>query len=87
MRVIKEAHNTQRKKRQTGKKKMNEEARKTQQAKAPIAIVKQGKMSKDEVMGRLEEIFGRGSSQERECLVEREKCRKDRGVVKKGRTV
>ena len=44
MRVIKEAHNTQRKRRQTGKKKMNEEARKrTQQAKASIAIVKQGK--------------------------------------------
>ena len=88
MRVIKEAHNTQRKKRQSGKKKPDEEARKrTQRAKALIAIVKQGKMSKDEVMGRLEEIFGRGSSQERECLVEREKCRKDRGVVKKGRTV
>ena len=45
MRVIKEAHNTQRKKRQTGKKKLDEEARKrTQRAKALIAIVKHGKM-------------------------------------------
>ena len=74
MRVIKEAHNTQRKRRLSGKKKMNEEARKrTQQAKALSAIVKQGKMSKVEVMRRLEEIFGRGSSQEIEKATTKEK--------------
>ena len=74
MRVMKEAHNTQRKRRQTGEKKMNGEARKrTQRAKALIAIVKQGKMSKDEVMRRLEEIFGRGSRQEIENATTKEK--------------
>ena len=74
MRVIKEAHNTQRKRRLSEKKKAVEETRKmTQQAKALIAIVKQGKMAKDEVMRRLEEIFGRGSSQEIEKATTKEK--------------
>ena len=49
MRVIKEAHNIERNMRQTGKKNMNEEARKrTPQTKALIAIEKKGQLSKNE---------------------------------------
>ena len=38
--------------------------KRTQRAKALIAIVKQGKMTKEEATRRLEEIFGQGSGQE-----------------------
>ena len=53
---------------------MNEEARKrTQRAKALIAIAKKGRKSKDGVMRRLEEIFGRGGRQETEKATLKEK--------------
>ena len=52
-----------------------------------IAIVKQGKMSKDEVVRRLEEIFGRGSSQEIGNATSKEKIVERIGVIKGGRTV
>ena len=55
-------------------KKKNDEARKrTERANALVAIVEQGKMSKDDVTRRLEEIFGRGSSQEIENATTKEK--------------
>ena len=74
MKAIKEAHNTQMKRRQAGKKKMNEDSRtRKQQAKALVAIIKQGKMTKEAAMRRLEEIFGRGSSQEIEKAITNEK--------------
>ena len=74
MRVIKEAHETQRKRRQTGKKKRIDEAlKRTQKAKAIVAIIKQGKMTKEEAMRRLEVIFGKGSSQEIEKATTKEK--------------
>ena len=74
MRVIKKAHETQRKRRQTGKKKRIDEAlKRTQKAKAIVAIIKQGKMTKEEAMKRLEVIFGKGSSQEIEKATTNEK--------------
>ena len=65
MRVIKEAHLVERKRRQTARKEESEEAvKRTQRAKAPIATIKQGKMRKEEAMKRLDEIFGNGRGQE-----------------------
>ena len=58
MRVIKEAHNAERKRRRTSRKKRNDEAKvRTQNAKALIAIVKRGGMRKEEIGRRLDEIF------------------------------
>ena len=64
-RVIKEAHNTERKRRHTTKKKVGQEvAKRTQRAKALIATIKQGNMRKEDAMKRLDEIFGKGSGHE-----------------------
>ena len=63
--VIKEAHLVERKRRKTTRKTKGEEASKRKQrAKALIAAIKQGKMRKEEIERRLEEIFGKGSGQE-----------------------
>ena len=65
MMVIKEAHNVERKRRQTAKKTTSEDATKrTQRAKALVVEIKRGRMRKDEVVRSLEEIFGKGSGQE-----------------------
>ena len=78
MRVIKEAHNVERKRRQSAKKKKLEEAvRRTQKAKSLIAEIRRRDMKKDEIEARIEELFGKGSSQEigdattKEKIVER----------------
>ena len=65
MRVIKETHSIERKRRQTSRKKKSDEttARK-QRAKTLIVDVKRGGMRKEEIEARIEEIFGKGSSQE-----------------------
>ena len=60
MRVIKEAHNTQRKRRLSGKKKRSDETMKrTQRAKALVAIVKHGKMTKVEAREGWRRYFGK----------------------------
>ena len=65
MMVIREAHNTEKKRRQTTQKKKSEEVTKrTQRAKALIADIKRGTMRKEEIIRRLEGIFGKGCSQE-----------------------
>ena len=65
MKVIKEAHNVERKRRQASKDKKKEETRtRTQKAKALIQCIRRGGIGKDDVQRRLEEIFGGGSSQE-----------------------
>ena len=59
MRVIKEAHDVERKRRQTCRKKRGDEARsRTQRAKSLILDIKRGGMRKEDVEKRLEEIFG-----------------------------
>ena len=74
MKVIKEAHLVERKRRQTTRKKSVEEATKrTQRAKTLVAIIKHGKLRKGEAMRRLEEIFGKGSGQEIERATTAEK--------------
>ena len=58
MNVIKEAHFVERKRRQTAREEKSEEAvKRTQRAKALIATIKRGKMRKEDVMKRLDEIF------------------------------
>ena len=65
MSVIKEANNVERKRRHTSKKEIKEVATKrTQKAKALIAMIRRGRMNKVEIERRLEEIFGNGSRQE-----------------------
>ena len=78
MRVIKEAHNVERKRRQSAKKKKLEEAvKRTQKAKSLIAEIRRRDMRKEEIEARIEELFGKGSSQEignattKEKIVER----------------
>ena len=65
MRVIKEAHNSDGKRKQTSrKKKIDETTVRTQRAKALISRMKSGGMTKDDVKRRLDEIFGSGSGDE-----------------------
>ena len=65
MRVVREAHNVEQKRRQTSRKKRNDEAIvRTQKAKALIAIVKRGGIRREEIGRRLDEIFGNGSGDE-----------------------
>ena len=65
MRVIKEAHNAERKRRQSTRKKNKDQATvRTQRAKALIAIVKRGGMRREEIGRRLDEIFGNGIGDE-----------------------
>ena len=59
MMVIREAHNAERKRRQSSRKKKREDAKaKMQRVKALIAIIKQGKMRKEQIERNVEAIFG-----------------------------
>ena len=66
MRVIKEAVNVEKKRRQTSKKRLSDEtSKRTQRAKSLILDIRHGRlMNKEEIGRRFEEIFGHGSSQE-----------------------
>ena len=60
MGVIKEAQNVEKKRRQTTMKEKRDDATKmVQRAKALIAIVKQGEMSREEIERNVEVIFGK----------------------------
>ena len=73
MRVIREAHNTERKRRQTSRREKCETIRvRTQQAESLICEIKRG-MKKEDIAMKVEEIFGKGSSQELEKETAREK--------------
>ena len=72
--VIKEAHNRERKRRQTARKEKCDEIKtRTQQAKSLIANIKRGGMRREEIVERLERIFGKGSGQEIETINSNEK--------------
>ena len=74
MRVIKEAHNIERKRRQTTrKKKCDETAVRKQRVKTLISTIRRGDMQKEEIERRFDEIFSRGSSQEIEKATTNEK--------------
>ena len=66
MRVIKEAVNVEKKRRQTSRKRLSDQTTKrTQRAKSLIVFIRHGRlMNKEEIGRRFEEIFGHGSSQE-----------------------
>mgnify|MGYP004562109361 CR=1 FL=1 len=72
--VIKEAHNVERKRRQTSREKMGEDATaSTQKAKTLIVEIRRGGLRKEDVVKRLEHIFGNGSGQEIEKATTTEK--------------
>ena len=78
IKVIREAHNVERKRRQTTRKKRSEDAiKRTQKAKSLIPEIRRIEMSEEELEERIEETFGKGSGQEignaetREKIVER----------------
>ena len=74
MMVIDEAHNVDRKRRQTSRNERGEESKaRTQRAKALIADIKRGEIGKEEVEKRLVCIFGRGSQHEIETVTTKEK--------------
>ena len=65
MKVIKEAHLVERKRRQTSRKKRAlDKTTTTQRAKTLITKIKRGEVRREEVERRLEEIFGQGSREE-----------------------
>ena len=73
MRVIKEAHITEKKRRQTAQKNRSDETNmRTQRTKALITEIKRGKMRKGEIIRRLESIFGEGSGREIETATTKE---------------
>ena len=73
MKVIKEAHNTERKRRQTSRKESGEASRAmTQRAKALIADIKRGGIRKEEAEKRLDGIFGRGGRHDIETAMTKE---------------
>ena len=74
MRVIKEAHLVERKRRQTSRKRKDAQASLlTQRAKTLVINIKRGGMRREEIEKRLEEIFGKGSRQEIEKATTNEK--------------
>ena len=74
MRVIKEAHNTEKKRRLTAQKKRSDATKtRTQRTKALITEIKRGKMGNDEIIKRMERIFGEGSGREIETASTKEK--------------
>ena len=89
IKVIKEAHNVERKRRQTARKKKSEEASKrTQKAKSLISEIRRREINKEEIKIRIEEIFGNGSGQEIGNATTKEKIiGKNRGACKKGTTI
>ena len=78
MRVIKEAYNAERKRRQTTRtKKCDETAVRKQKAKTLISMIRRGGMKKEDIIRRVEEVFGKGSSQEIVKAVTNEKITKN----------
>ena len=74
MKVIKEARNAERKRRQTARKKKSEESlKRTQKAKSLIGEIRRREMKKDDIECRIEAIFGKGSAQEIENATTKEK--------------
>ena len=74
MKVIKEAHNLERKRRHASKKKKSDDSKqRTQKAKALIARIRRGELRKEEIVVKREEIFGKGSGQEIEKATTKEK--------------
>ena len=74
MNVIKEANNVERKRRQTARMKRSDETEtRMQRAKALVADIKQGKARREDIVKRLEKIFGKGSGQEIETASTEEK--------------
>ena len=87
MSVIKDAHNTERKRRQTAKKKRSEgNNTRTQRAKSLIVSIRRGGLTKDEIGRRLEEIFGKGSREEIEKASANEKIVERIGVIQESGT-
>ena len=77
MRVIREAHNKEKKRsRQHRRRKLRRLPRK-HRAKALIADIKRGRMRKEEIKRRLEGIFGEGCSQEIKSASSNEKSLKE----------
>ena len=65
MRVIREAHNAEKKRRKMSQKRKNEDVTKRiQRTKTLISRIKRGEMRVEDIKRRLDEIFGKGSSQE-----------------------
>lgn len=63
--VIKEAYDSEKKRRQTSRKMTMEDVKaKTQRAKALTCIIRQGKMGKEEIERNVEQVFGKGSKEE-----------------------
>ena len=74
MRVIREAHIVERKRRQSTRKKRKDESKtRMQKAKALIAEIRRGAMRKEDIEKRLEKIFGVGNGQEIEKATSKEK--------------
>ena len=74
MRVIKEAHITEKKRRQTAQKKRSDATKtRTQRTKSLITEIKRGKIGNDEIIKRMERIFGEGSGREIETASTKEK--------------
>ena len=74
MMVIREAFNVEWERRQTSRKKRSEDAKtRTQRAKALVAQIKRGRLRKEEIGKRLEEIFGDGSNREIETATTTER--------------
>ena len=74
MRVIKEVHNVEKKRRQSlRKKKTDEWISRKQKAKALILDVRRKATGKEKIERKLDEIFGRGSSKEIEKATTTEK--------------
>ena len=74
MRVIREAHNVERKRRQSSReKRVDESKQRTQKAKELIADIRRGGMRKEEIEKRLEKMFGKGSSQDIEKATSKDK--------------
>ena len=72
--VIEEAQNVERKRRQTTRKKMTEEASKRmQRAKSLIAEIRRGEIRNREIEWRTEAVFGKGSCKENKNASSKEK--------------
>ena len=93
MSVIKEAHNTERKRRWTAKKEICEERRtRTQRAKALISQIKRGEMRKEDISRRVELIFGKGAGKKskmkplsRRSPKELLRCQKEKRLLTNGK--
>ena len=74
MKVIREAHNTEKKRRLSSqRKKCEDERKRVQRAKTLICEIKGGRIRKEDIKRRREEIYGNGSSHEIERTITNEK--------------